>query len=92
VPESFFFSESFCVGACTVCGVGLLEILMDMKHWKCLVVCDECFAEYKNPIHALNRIEGTRTSVSSICEIRVRLASLEEIQEAGWEKYIDSSV
>lgn len=48
-------------------------------------MCDECLAEWKNPEDALKNANGFR---KSYIEVEAKTATIEEIKEMGWEKYI----
>ena len=78
--------EIYYIGQCPICrGYGRLEIDKDFIDNEYLVMCEECLAEWKTPQDALNNINGRRCSCP---EARVRSASLDEIREMGWEKFI----
>ena len=48
-------------------------------------MCEECLAEWNNPEYALKNVNGFRKAYT---EVEARTATIEEIKEAGWEKYI----
>ena len=73
------------IGVCKVCDAGMLEIRYNFKKNFCKITCDECLAEWNNPEDALNNVNGFRKSYT---EAEARVATIEEIREAGWEKYI----
>ena len=81
-------SQNYYVGKCPICGdYGMLEILYNFKENICSIMCDECLAEWNNPEDALKNVNGFRKSYK---EAEARIATLEEIKEIGWEKYIIS--
>ena len=47
-------------------------------------MCEECLAEWNNPEDALKNVNGFRKSYT---EAEARTATIEEIKEAGWEKW-----
>ena len=55
------------------------------KNNQCLVMCDECLAEWKNPEDALQNINGRRGNIQ---EGKVVNATLDEIIKIGWDKFI----
>jgi hypothetical protein len=63
----------------------MLEIITYIKTKQCSIMCDECYAKWSNPENALKNNEGFRTTAT---EITVRAATIEEIKEINWEKYI----
>ena len=74
------------IGNCPVCcDYGMLEILFNFKKKKCSITCEECLAQWNNPEDALKGVNGFRKSYP---EAEARTATIEEIREAGWEKYI----
>lgn len=75
------------IGLCRVCGYGMLEIISNIESEKCSVICDECLAEWDTPENALKNIGGFRKSYE---KAEARTATMEEIEEAGWKKYIEA--
>jgi hypothetical protein len=76
-------SIKYWTGVCGDCGQGQLVIAKseDQKHF--FIICDDCEAEWKNP----NMMRESRIPRYSDYK-RVKNATLEEIRELGWEKYI----
>ena len=73
------------IGKCPRCNsYGMLEIVVSEGD-VCVVVCDECFVEWPNPEAAMKNIGGIRNFSSSQ---KVRSATFEEIERAGWTEYI----
>jgi hypothetical protein len=78
--------QSYHIGKCPICGdYGMLEIIYNFKKKNCSIMCDECLAEWKNPEDALKNANGFR---KSYIEVEAKTATIEEIKEMGWEKYI----
>ena len=74
------------IGNCPICReYGKLEVIINEKTHVCSVMCDECLAEWKTPEDAINNVNGLRELNSNN---RVRTATMKEIVEQGWEKYI----
>jgi len=73
------------IGICKVCNYGMLEILYNFKIGKCSIMCDECLAEWNSPEEALDNINGFRKSYP---KAEARRATLEEVANAKWEKYV----
>jgi len=79
-------SKNKYIGECPVCnGCGMLEVVIDVDSLDCSIMCDECLAEWKTPDEALKNINGFR---SDFTVKKVRIATIEEIRNAKWEKYI----
>lgn len=79
-------NSAFYIGQCPLCReYGRLEINKNISNNEYLVMCDECSAEWKSPQEALKNINGYRESIK---EGVVRNATLEEIKDIGWEKFI----
>lgn len=78
--------KTFYIGSCPICNeYGRLEIDRDTTSGQCIIICEECLAEWQNPEDALKNINGKR----QVCKANVlRSATLEEIKEIGWEKFI----
>lgn len=68
------------VGKCQICKQGLLEVVKDEKLAKIYICCDECEAEWENPIDALKGQNGTRGRYGKIVH-----PCFTEIQEQKWE-------
>lgn len=76
------------IGNCSICReYGKLEIVINIKTNLCSVMCDEYMAEWKSSVDAINNVNVYRKFDSNV---RVRTATLDEIKNMGWEKYIIS--
>lgn len=73
------------IGVCKVCQYGMLEIIFNFQKQKCSIMCDECLAEWETPDNALQNVKGFRKSYE---KFEARTATLEEVQQAGWENFI----
>lgn len=74
------------IGNCPIChGYGMLEVVIDPVHLTGAVMCDECCTEWKNPEEAYKNINGQRKAFSGV---KYRDATIEEIRQLGWDKYI----
>lgn len=75
----------FYAGRCPVCrSYGRLEFDKDVTNDECIIICEECFAEWKNPQDAIRNINGRRCTVKE----KVRRATFHEIKALGWDKFI----
>lgn len=68
------------IGNCRICKQGLLEIVKDENTEKIYICCDECEAEWENPIDALKCQNGTRGKFG-----KISYPCLEEIQKQKWQ-------
>lgn len=76
------------VGNCPICcKYGRLEIDKDVTNNEYIVICEECLAEWKNPQDALRNVNGQRCFAKG----EVRSATIEEIKDLGWDKFIVNS-
>ena len=73
------------IGVCKVCNYGMLEIHYNFIKEVYSIMCDECLAEWTNPEDALKKVNGFRKTYT---KAEVRVATIEEIKEVGWEKYV----
>lgn len=74
----------FYIGDCPICRYGRLEIHKDIAVDEYFVMCEECFAEWKNPQDALQNIRGKRTFGKGA----IRSATIDEIKILGWDKFV----
>ena len=76
--------ENYSFGTCEVCGQGLLMAVKNIINGEMLIMCDDCESQWKTPDEAQSYenalLEETRTIVP---------ASAEDIEVAGWEKYLN---
>lgn len=78
------------IGQCPICcDYGMLEIVFNFESKKCSIICEECLLEFDNPENALQKINGIRKSYENAV---ARIATIEEVIEAGWEKYITNLI
>ena len=80
-------TNSFHIGNCPVC-CGNLEIITNIKNGTCSIMCDECSAEWNDPENALKNFGGSRATATGMT---ARAATLDEIRNVDWEKYIAES-
>lgn len=67
------------IGKCQVCKQGLLEIVKDERTQKVYICCDECEAEWDDPLDALKCQNGTRGKYKKIV-----YPNLDEIKKQNW--------
>jgi len=78
--------NSIYIGNCPICReYGRLEVIIHVKTSDCSVMCEECLAEWNTPEDALKNVNGFRKSYQ---KAEARTATLEEVESAGWGKYI----
>lgn len=80
-------AKIYYIGQCPICcKYGKLEVDKDVTNNKFMVICEECLAEWNSPEDALKNVNGQRRFIRG----EVRGATLEEIEELGWEQYVVS--
>jgi hypothetical protein len=80
--------KTFYIGPCPLCrDYGRLEIDWDVSANRCIVVCEECLAEWASPQEAEQNRGGRRCEGGSGLP-SLRSATLREIKAAGWDKFI----
>ena len=73
------------VGNCPICRQGELEIVQEIHSGKLIICCDECDAEWISPDDALASLKGSRNKFG-----KTQNATLQEIINLGWDKYLKS--
>lgn len=75
------------VGNCPICcKYGRLEIDKDVTNNEYIVICEECYAEWKTPQDAFKNVNGQRCFENG----EYRAAILDEIKSIGWDKFISN--
>lgn len=82
-------SKIFYVGQCPICReYGRLEIDKYIMKNECIVICEECLAEWKNPEEALKNVNGKRGGEKGVAIP----ASFDEIKALGWDRFVTKIV
>ncbi|WP_102410377.1 hypothetical protein [Beduinella massiliensis] len=77
------------LGACKLCKQGVLELLKEKETGKIFIICDECMAEWTDPIDALEMKNYSRFKL----EIGpVEDPTQEEIDKLNWPVEIYNSI
>lgn len=74
------------IGSCPICHeYGQLEIYKNLNNNKLFIICEECLAEWSSPQDIINGVKGKRQSRNNG---KVIVATIDEIKDLGWDKYI----
>jgi hypothetical protein len=76
--------ENISFGVCQICGQGQLFAVKDAIGGRLLVMCDDCESQWRSPDEARSYEHAMKE------EVRVVLASIEEVKAAGWGKYLEN--
>lgn len=76
-------NKSYKIGSCPICLQGILEIEKEISSGKVIICCDECEAEWEQPVDALVGKNGSRFKYG-----RTTHATLFDISQLGWEHYL----
>jgi hypothetical protein len=74
-------SVAYYVKTCKDCGQGQLVVTKNPIDNSFFIICDDCMSEWGDP-ETKNRLDNRYNLFG------MRNATLEEIKELGWEKYI----
>ena len=75
--------KNYYIGQCLICHQGMLEIVKEIDTGEIFIACDECEAEWINPVDAIENINGTRCKFGTVSNVL-----LTEIQKKKWDKYV----
>ena len=77
-------SIAYYVKTCGDCGQGQLVVTKNPTNNSFFIICDDCMSEWSNP-----EIQYTKNRLANkYNQFGMKNATLEEIKDLGWEKYI----